>query len=436
MRLANLLLGAAQRDRGLRPMLAARADGEDAGAGTHADADAGTGGASARTPGSLPLLFTHEPTSRNSGATDAAARVAALVASFFDADASLRPSDVSIVMAKINNSAVMGALESLLEEEFERRFGGAPAAADAGPAAAGAPAVAPSAKKRGARRFVTLFATEADAARIAIKWSRAKGKASLSSVHAIKGRSARLVVFLGVSEGAIPREARVHRHAELVDLSILNVGLTRSTQYLAVGFAARRPSRYLFAHREDLRRVALPTWPEPGPGPGPDAGAEQGPPACAPDAVERAVLAGYAARLTALQLSTFARPDWSYAASTYLASESGRPEFLVFAARLLADRQQAQVDGDAAFDPAGFSRRLLPGAQPVAFPAAVDADDDLVACVMGVLGELALQITMAAPNVALLSEVLRALRDGAAEAADGGGGGGSGGSGGSGGAAD
>ena len=83
---------------------------------------------------------------------------------------------------------------------------------------------------------------------------------SPGSVHAIKGRSARLVILLGVTEGAIPREARVHRHVELVDQSILNVGLTRSTQYLAIGFAFRRPSRYLYDVRGDLQKFAALTW--------------------------------------------------------------------------------------------------------------------------------------------------------------------------------
>jgi biotin carboxyl carrier protein len=75
--------------------------------------------AAAEPPGCRPVLFSHEPTSRNAGAVDAAARVVALVAAYFDADATLRPADVAVVMAKVNNSAVMG--QGVLVVESSRR---------------------------------------------------------------------------------------------------------------------------------------------------------------------------------------------------------------------------------------------------------------------------------------------------------------------------
>jgi hypothetical protein len=395
IRLVNLLMGKFQDAHNLSPIVSVRKD---------------------VTPGSRPILFAHESTGKNIGATAAALRVVALVSSYFDADKSLRPSDVAIVMAKINNSAVMGVLEVKLEEEFVRRFGNGKDEETTEKTkeeenglelieTAGA-----STSKSG-RWHVHYFATEADAARITIKWSRAKNKAALCSVHAIKGRSARLVVFLGVTEGAIPREARVYRHVELVDQSILNVGLTRSTQYLAVGFAFRRPSRYLFDHKEELHKYAALTW---------DSSSDDVidpsdsiPPLLSKgvDDVESNILRGYYEKLRDSELSIL-RPDWNYAASTYLTTESGRPEHLMFPVRLLSDRNQKLCDGDEFFDPNTFSRRFLPGTAPVAFPSSFDTEDDLVACIVGVMGELGLCLAMKARGVSSLNVVIKALTEG------------------------
>jgi len=393
--LVNLLMGKFQSALNLSPIISVRKD----------------------TPGSRPILFAHEPTGKNSGATAAALRVVALVSSYFDADKSLRPSDVAIVMAKINNSAVMGVLEVKLEEEFVRRFGNGKdeilsetaVEDESGISEAVEESIGPR-SKGGKRSWVHYFATEADAARITIKWSRAKNKAALCSVHAIKGRSARLVVFLGVTEGAIPREARVFRHVELVDQSILNVGLTRSIQYLAIGFAFRRPSRYLFEMKEELNKFAALTW---------DSSSSDGDvinspqlPLTTKDDVEASILRGYFEKLRKSELDAL-RPDWNYAASTYLMTESGRPEHLLFPVRLLADRNQKLCDGDEAFDPNTFSRRYLPGSAPVAFPSSFDTEDDLIACIVGVMGELGLSLAMKARGVSSLNIVIKALTEGA-----------------------
>lgn len=395
IRLVNLLMGKFQSALNLSPIISVRKD----------------------TPGSRPILFAHEPTGKNSGATAAALRVVALVSSYFDADKSLRPSDVAIVMAKINNSAVMGVLEVKLEEEFVRRFGHGKdeklaetvVEDESGISEAVEESFVPRSKS-GKRSWVHYFATEADAARITIKWSRAKNKAALCSVHAIKGRSARLVVFLGVTEGAIPREARVFRHVELVDQSILNVGLTRSIQYLAIGFAFRRPSRYLFEMKEELNKFAALTWDSTSDGDVIDSSIPPLPPSTKDD-VEASIVRGYFEKLRKSELDAL-RPDWNYAASTYLMTESGRPEHLLFPVRLLADRNQKLCDGDEAFDPNTFSRRFLPGSAPVAFPSSFDTEDDLIACIVGVMGELGLSLAMKARGVSSLNVVIKALTEG------------------------
>jgi hypothetical protein len=284
---ANLLMRRFQEAQGLGAIIAARPPAPSGPAGGR------------------PFLFTHEAVSNNAGATDTARRVVAVIAAHMDLDPSLAPGDVVVVMAKVNSNAVMGALENELEDEYLRRgFGGgpappavAPAAAPPGPdlfdalglpllvplvgapapAAAGAAGTADAAaparagmssgakgksrpSKRSPRRCVHYFATEGEAGRIVIRWGLATGKTALSSIHAVKGRSARLVVLVGVTEGSLPREVNVHGVSELVDHSVLNVGLTRSTQYLAVGMHARRPSRYLAAHRDALAAAAVLAW--------------------------------------------------------------------------------------------------------------------------------------------------------------------------------
>lgn len=60
-----------------------------------------------------------------------------------------------------------------------------------------------------------------------INWQRAVGKTVCLSVHGDKGRGHRLVIVLDASARCLPHAAYVGQPEELVDVSVLNVALTR-----------------------------------------------------------------------------------------------------------------------------------------------------------------------------------------------------------------
>ena len=65
------------------------------------------------------------------------------------------------------------------------------------------------------------------------------------SIHGDKGKGHRVVYFLGLSEKSLPMEFHIHKPEEITEVSALNVGLSRSTEYLFVGFNNILPSRYI-----------------------------------------------------------------------------------------------------------------------------------------------------------------------------------------------
>jgi hypothetical protein len=85
-----------------------------------------------------------------------------------------------------------------------------------------------------------------------LDWNKAKDKIKLVSIHGIKGKGAKLVIFLGFSQFSIPMEKHIGTENELFDLSLAYVALSRSTRYLFVGHTNFCTSQYL----EPLRETA------------------------------------------------------------------------------------------------------------------------------------------------------------------------------------
>lgn len=387
-------------------------------------------------PGTRPILFAHEPASNNESSNEVATRVVVLIAAYMDHDPSLKPADVVVIMPKVNANSVMNQLEDLLEAEYIRRgcvyegkgskaqkkkaakaqgvtaaLGSDVAeaadgvsttvdddAVDAAADADGATETTNAAdegeveieEKRADRQFVHVFATETDSHRIAIKWAKSQGKTALCSIHAMKGRSARCVIAVGMTEGSVPRASRVFEETELVDQSMLNVALTRSTQYLAIGFHTHLPSRYILFNNAHLSRHAVLAWDE----------------STAVDAHERRILAAYVARM---ELEGMDNPIPKWGQGRYLQARSGRPDQLVFGVRRLADRNSKIIDGHPLFDPALWTREALHNASKVTFPAAVDRHDDLINITMGIMGEMCLRMRLKDPAIVELEAVIRAL---------------------------
>lgn len=95
-------------------------------------------------------------------------------------------------------------------------------------------------------------------------WSKSKNKTILSSIHAMKGKERKVIFFLGLSRGSIP-STDYYNHSfndKLIYDSLLNVGLSRSTKYLFVGFTKEEPSYYLSKMHNDtnLEDYAYLSW--------------------------------------------------------------------------------------------------------------------------------------------------------------------------------
>jgi superfamily I DNA/RNA helicase len=87
--------------------------------------------------------------------------------------------------------------------------------------------------------------TDCDGGHNSLDWNKAKGKTKLLSIHGDKGRGHKVVFFVGLTEGSIPRDIFIYKSSELIPESLLNVGLSRSTKYLFVGINFEYPSRYI-----------------------------------------------------------------------------------------------------------------------------------------------------------------------------------------------
>jgi len=79
------------------------------------------------------------------------------------------------------------------------------------------------------------------------------------SVHGIKGKGFPVIIYIGF-DSYFPRNDNINKPAELIDKSIMNVALTRSTKYLFIGFPHDKPSAYLNDINEELNTHCYTTW--------------------------------------------------------------------------------------------------------------------------------------------------------------------------------
>lgn len=194
-----------------------------------------------------PVLFCHDKISKNQAAYSIARQVCGALRVLFQHDPTLVPEDVAVIMKKSNNNHVFEQLKVAMQTTFEEVYRG-----DQGRQQ--------EQDGSGNRSWVVHFETRGDGYHNSIDWGKAEGKAVLLSVHGDKGKGHRVVFFLGLSHRCIPSENNLFKTAELVDVSLVNVALTRSTKYLFVGFTLDAPSRYLMAHEDKLPEYAYTSW--------------------------------------------------------------------------------------------------------------------------------------------------------------------------------
>ena len=149
-------------------------------------------------------------------------------------DPSITPNDIAIIMAKSNLNDMFNQLVETLSTLYSEMGKG--------------------------KDSVCYMSTAGDGRHNTLDWSLADGKTKLLSVHGDKGKGHRVVFFLGLTENSIPRETEIYKPCEIVPESLLNVGITRSTEYLFIGFTHSSPSRYLQRVCDKLKDYAYVSW--------------------------------------------------------------------------------------------------------------------------------------------------------------------------------
>ena len=180
-----------------------------------------------------PFLFTHYTTSDNTNARITAEKITLMIKILMENDKTISPNDIAIIMAKSNNNLIYCQLQDTLFNLY---------------------------KKLGFPNSIIYMSTYSDGAHNSLNWSNAEGKTKMLSIHGDKGRGHKVVFFLGVTENSIPRNIYVNKSSEIIPESLLNVGLTRSTKYLFIGFAYSYPSRYLQKKYTDLAKFTYSSW--------------------------------------------------------------------------------------------------------------------------------------------------------------------------------
>ncbi len=195
-----------------------------------------------------PVLFTHDKVSKNQSAHTLSSQVCAAIRALFLYDATLMPEDVAVIMKKSNSNHVFEQLKPMMQRLYNEVRNEAGDDTNDGK------------EMKKPKSHVVHFETRGDGYHNSIDWGKAKEKTVLLSIHGDKGKGHRVVFFLGLSHRTLPAENNVFKSQELIDVSLVNVGLTRSTEYLFVGFAADSPSRYLQAKEDSLPGHAYLAW--------------------------------------------------------------------------------------------------------------------------------------------------------------------------------
>lgn len=181
-----------------------------------------------------PFIFIHEDIGSNGSENTNGAYIAdqtfriinAIIEN--DVEEKLSYADVTILMIKSNGQPVFKQLEILMNTKSEN--------------------------------VLHVHETKGDGYHDRIDWAKSEGKAAALSIHGYKGRGNKIIVLLGLNSMIMPRKDNVGTPKELIDYSLLNVGLSRSTKYLIVGITSSSPTKYFYDRKETFEDYAYCSW--------------------------------------------------------------------------------------------------------------------------------------------------------------------------------
>lgn len=181
-----------------------------------------------------PVIMLCPPFTQNNLSSIIAVQVRKTIDKLFDIDPEITPSDIAIIMGRTNANPVFKQLEYELGELYTRRGKG--------------------------QDKIKVFETRGDGYSMSIDWAKAQGRTVMLSIHGDKGKGHKVVFFLGCSEGCIPKDVRLFTEKSLVDESLMNVALTRSTRWLFIGVTQQKPSRFIRDVGPSLSNLAVLSW--------------------------------------------------------------------------------------------------------------------------------------------------------------------------------
>lgn len=180
-----------------------------------------------------PVIMLCPPFTQNNLSSIIAIQVRKVIDTLFDIDPDIFPADIAIIMGRTNANPVFKQLEYELSDLYLRRGFGSDA--------------------------IKVFETRGDGYSMSIDWAKAQNRTVMLSIHGDKGKGHKVVFFLGCSEGCIPKDVRLFTEKSLVDESLMNVALTRSTRWLFIGVTQQKPSRFI-RDVPDITKHAVLSW--------------------------------------------------------------------------------------------------------------------------------------------------------------------------------
>ena len=191
-----------------------------------------------------PVLFGHDCISKNDTSHKLAQSISNTIIKIIQLDKEIKPDDIAIIMKKSNSNYVFEHIKNILPKLFLQNNIG----------------MTQNIIMEKLDSHLIHFETSGDGYSNSINWDKAKDKTVLISIHGDKGKGHKVVFFLGLSKKSIPSDYNIGRDFELVDISLLNVALTRSLKYLFIGFTMVSPSIYLSSKHLELDNYCYLAW--------------------------------------------------------------------------------------------------------------------------------------------------------------------------------
>lgn len=195
-----------------------------------------------------PVLFGHDCISKNDTSYKLAQSISNTIIKIIKLDNTIKPDDIAIMMKKSNSNFVFEHIKNILPNLYKKNN-----------------IIIKNTKNtnfimKDIDTPLVHFETSGDGYSNSINWDKAKNKTVLISIHGDKGKGHKVVFFLGLSKKSIPSDYNIGKDFELLDISLLNVALTRSLKYLFVGFTFVSPSIYLSSKHFDLHNYCYLSW--------------------------------------------------------------------------------------------------------------------------------------------------------------------------------